>query len=79
VVNIGNSDMVRLLDFIEALEKHLGIKAIRHYMEIQLGDVERTWADATLLSDLTGYRPQTSVDEGVRRLVEWVRGRRSAA
>jgi UDP-glucuronate 4-epimerase len=75
VVNIGNSDMVRLLDFIEALERHLGVKAIRNYMDMQPGDVARTWADASLLADLTGYRPGTSVDEGVARLVAWMRDR----
>jgi UDP-glucuronate 4-epimerase len=74
VVNIGNSDMVRLLDFIEALEEALGQKAIRNYMEMQPGDVEKTWADASLLMRLTGYKPQTTVREGVQALVEWLDG-----
>ncbi len=73
IVNIGNSDKVRLLDFVEAIEQALGRKAIRNYMEMQKGDVPATWADATLLQQLTGYRPQTDIREGVRRFVAWYR------
>ncbi len=73
VVNIGNSDKVRLLDFIEAIEEVLGVTAEKNLMEMQKGDVPATWADASLLQRLTGYRPQTDVREGVRRFVEWFR------
>ena len=73
VVNIGNSDKVRLLDFIEAIEKQLGRKAIRNYMPMQTGDVPATWADATVLEQLTGYKPQTSVSEGIAEFVNWYR------
>ena len=71
VVNIGNSQTVRLMDFIEAIEEALGIKAKRNYMDMQPGDVPATWADASLLESLTGYRPQTDVRTGVARFVEW--------
>ena len=73
VVNIGNSDKVRLLDFIDAIEGSLGQKAQRNYMEMQKGDVPATWADATLLQELTGYRPQTDFHDGIGRFVEWFR------
>lgn len=73
VVNIGNSDKVRLLDFIEAIEDCLGQKAVRNYMEMQKGDVPATWADASLLQTLTGYRPRTDFHEGVARFVSWFR------
>lgn len=73
VVNIGNSEKVKLLDFIEALEDALGIEAKRNYMDMQPGDVPATWADASLLHRLTGYRPQTDVREGCRRFVRWFR------
>lgn len=73
VVNIGNSDKVRLLDFIEAAEDELGRKAIRNYMPMQTGDVPATWADASVLQQLTGYRPQTPFREGVARFVRWYR------
>lgn len=73
VVNIGNSDKVKLLDFIEAIEDELGRKAIRNYMPMQTGDVPATWADASLLKRLTGYCPQTPFREGVARFVRWYR------
>jgi len=73
VVNIGNSDTVRLLDFVEAIEDSLGVKAERNYMDMQKGDVPATWADATLLHELTGYRPKTDVREGIARFVVWYR------
>ena len=73
VVNIGNSDKVRLMDFIEAIEDELGQKAVRNYMPMQTGDVVATWADATLLQRLTGYRPATPFREGVARFVRWYR------
>ncbi|WP_338273259.1 NAD-dependent epimerase/dehydratase family protein [Roseicyclus marinus] len=74
VVNIGNSDSVRLTEFIEAIETATGRRAARNYMDMQPGDVPATWADASLLQSLTGYRPQTSVQDGVARFVEWYRG-----
>jgi UDP-glucuronate 4-epimerase len=73
VVNIGNSEKVRLLDFIEAIEDEIGTKAIRNYMPMQQGDVPATWADASLLQSLTGYRPQTPFSEGVAHFVQWYR------
>lgn len=73
IVNIGNSDKVRLLDFIDAIEDCLRKKAIRNYMPMQMGDVPATWADASLLQQLTGYRPQTDFRDGIARFVEWFR------
>lgn len=73
IVNIGNSEKVRLLDFIEAIEDCLGKKAIRNYMPMQAGDVPATWANAELLHALTGYRPRTDVRDGIARFVTWFR------
>ncbi|KAF0175760.1 MAG: UDP-glucuronate 4-epimerase [Rhodobacteraceae bacterium] len=73
VVNIGNSDKVRLMDFIDAIEVETGRKAIRNYMPMQTGDVPATWADATLLQSLTGYRPQTNFRDGIAAFVRWYR------
>jgi UDP-glucuronate 4-epimerase len=73
VVNIGNSQPVRLLDFVDAIEAEVGRPATRRYLPMQLGDVPATWADASLLQRLTGYRPQTPVREGVRAFVQWYR------
>jgi UDP-glucuronate 4-epimerase len=73
VVNIGNSDKVRLLDFVDAIEAEIGRKAIRNYLPMQQGDVPATWANAALLQTLTGYRPQTPFREGVAKFVAWYR------
>ena len=73
VVNIGNSDKVKLLDFIEAIEEATGLKAIRNYMPMQTGDVAATWADANLLKSLTDYQPQTNVRQGMAAFVRWYR------
>jgi UDP-glucuronate 4-epimerase len=73
IVNIGNGDPVPLMDFIEAIEAALGQTAQKNYMEMQPGDVPATWADATLLHRLTGYRPETQMTEGAARFVDWYR------
>ncbi|MCL3881572.1 NAD-dependent epimerase/dehydratase family protein [Marivita sp. GX14005] len=73
VVNIGNSEKVRLLDFVDAIEAETGLSAKRNYMDMQKGDVFATWADASLLQALTGYAPQTGICEGVAEFVAWYR------
>ena len=73
IVNIGNSDKVRLLDFVDAIEEELGQKAIRNYMPMQMGDVPATWANAELLQSLTDYKPQTDIKDGIREFVAWFR------
>lgn len=71
LVNIGRGAPVNLLEFVEAIEKQLGRKAVRNYMPMQAGDVPKTWADAELLVALTGYRPSTTVEDGVRAFCDW--------
>jgi UDP-glucuronate 4-epimerase len=71
VVNIGYSDKIRLQDFVKAIEDALGKKAVRNYLDIQAGDVPATWADTKLLETLTGYKPQTSVRDGIQKFVSW--------
>ena len=73
VVNIGNAEPVRLLDFIAAIEEFIGIVAIRNLMLMQPGDVKATWADTSLLKELTGYKPQTNITDGVREFILWYR------
>ncbi len=73
VVNIGNGEAVRLLDFIGAIEQAAGRKAEKQMLPIQPGDVPATWADTTLLRQLTGYAPKTSVIEGAKSYVDWHR------
>ena len=73
VVNIGNSKPEKLLDFIEAIEKAVGRKAIRNLMPMQPGDVLATWADTSLLERLTGYKPRTKLLDGTEKFVSWYR------
>ena len=54
---------MKLTDFIDAIEDYIGKKAVRNYMPMQIGDVPATWADASLLQSLTGYRPKTEFRE----------------
>ncbi len=69
--NIGNNQPVELLHYIEVLEKCLGRKAEKNLLPLQPGDVPDTYADVADLVDETGYKPNTTVEEGVRRFVEW--------
>ena len=71
VVNIGNSNKIKLLDYIDAIEDIIGKKAIRKYMPMQKGDVSATWADTSLLQNLTGYKPQTDFKDGIANFIEW--------
>ena len=71
IVNIGNSEKIRLLDFIDAIEDELGIKAERNYMGMQTGDVPATHANTDLLQRLTGYVPSTPYQDGIREFVDW--------
>lgn len=71
IYNIGNSKPVKLLDFINAIENKLGIKAIKEMLPMQPGDVERTWADITDLKINYGYIPKISIEEGVTKFIDW--------
>lgn len=71
IYNIGNNSPVPLMDYIHALENALGKKAQYHFMEMQAGDVSSTYADVSRLEKELGYRPTTSVQEGVNNFVQW--------
>lgn len=73
VYNIGNSSPVELMDYITALEEALGIEAKKNMMPMQAGDVLETSAETQPLYDLVGFRPETSVKDGVKNFVEWYR------
>jgi len=74
IYNIGNSNPVRLMDFIETLENAIGKKAEKIMMPAQPGDVSRTYADVEDLFKLTNFRPQTSIDLGLAKFVSWYKG-----
>lgn len=71
IYNIGNSNPVKLLDFIVEIENKLGIKAKKEMMEIQPGDVEKTFADIKSLTKDFGYTPNTSIEYGIGKFVDW--------
>jgi UDP-glucuronate 4-epimerase len=75
ICNIGHSEPVELLYFIELLERVLGREAQKTLLPMQPGDVENTYADMSHLEALVGYRPQVSIEEGVERFVSWYRAR----
>ena len=71
VYNIGHNSPVKLMDFITCLETSLGKKSEKIFMEMQDGDVERTYADVSDLINNFSYKPDTSLDEGVDAFVSW--------
>ncbi len=73
IYNIGNNNPVLLMDYIYALEEALGKKAHYNFMGMQAGDVSSTYADVTRLEKEFGYKPSTSVKEGVSQFVKWYR------
>ncbi len=71
--NIGNNRPVELMDFIACIEKATGRTAQKNMLPMQPGDVPRTYADIEALAADVGFRPRTSIEEGVRRFVAWYR------
>lgn len=74
IYNIGNNDPVPLMRFINALETALGREAEKIYMDMQPGDVMRTYADVSDLERDIGFKPSTSIEDGLRRFVDWYTG-----
>lgn len=73
VYNIGNNKPVQLMDYIKTLEKYLGKEAKKEYLPLQAGDVTKTYADVDDLTEDVGFKPDTSIDEGIGKFVEWYR------
>jgi UDP-glucuronate 4-epimerase len=71
--NIGNNDTVELMHFIKLLEDNLGKKAEMNMLPLQPGDVPATYADVEALVKDVGYKPATSIEDGVARFVDWFR------
>jgi UDP-glucuronate 4-epimerase len=74
IYNIGNNSPVELLRFIEVLEDALGKKAEKNLLPIQAGDVPATYADVDDLMADVGFKPATSIEEGIGRFVAWYKG-----
>ncbi|MGW9686021.1 NAD-dependent epimerase [Flagellimonas sp. 2504JD1-5] len=71
IYNIGNNQSVKLMDFIQAIEECLGIKAKKDMLPMQPGDVIRTWADVNDLIADYDYRPNTPIKEGIAHFIDW--------
>lgn len=71
VVNIGNENSVNLMDFIELLENLLGKKAKKKFVNMEIGELEKTFASCELLFKLTGFKPSISINEGLPKFVNW--------
>ena len=71
VYNIGNSNTVKLEDYIAAIEKCLGKKAIKNYLPLQPGDVPATNADVSELVNNFNYKPNTSINDGIEMFIKW--------
>ena len=71
VYNIGNNSPVKLMDFIEAIENKLGKKAKKNFLPLQAGDVPETYANVEDLFRDINFKPQTSIQEGVNKFIDW--------
>lgn len=73
VYNIGNSQPTRLMDYIRCIENATGREAVKDFLPMQPGDVYQTYADSSALAGATGFKPDTPLQEGIDRTVEWFR------
>ncbi len=71
IYNIGNNSPVKLMDFVNAIESRLGVEIEKNMMPIQAGDVPATYADVTDLVENLDYKPDTPIQEGINRFVDW--------
>ena len=71
IYNIGNNNSVKLMDFIATIEKYMGKEAKKEMYPMQMGDVQRTWADVSELMKDYNYKPSTSIEEGIKQFITW--------
>ena len=71
IFNIGNSNPVDLMEYISSLEKAISKKAKIRFLPMQLGDVKATYADTASLEEWVGFKPKTSIKDGIGKFVEW--------
>jgi UDP-glucuronate 4-epimerase len=73
IYNLGNASPISVNDLVAKIENALGKKAAREYLPLQPGDVERTYADITKAAKELGYKPKTTIEQGLAKFVEWLR------
>jgi len=71
ILNIGNSNPVNLMKYIELIEQNLGMEAKINFLPLQDGDVEKTYSDISKIQSLVGYSPKTNVETGVKNFIKW--------
>ena len=71
IFNLGESHVVSLKEMVETIEKVLGKKAVLDKQPMQLGDVEKTYADISKAKEVLGYDPKTNFEDGIKKFVEW--------
>ena len=71
IFNIGNNNPVNLINFIELIEKELGIKAIKNFKPMQLGDVQETYADISKIYEWIKFKPKISLEFGIKKFINW--------
>ena len=71
ILNLGNNRSEKLMDFIEVIEESLGVKAEKHFMPMQPGDVQETYADISHTQSTIKYTPKTSIQEGLPKFIQW--------
>lgn len=73
IVNLGRGEPVELMDYIQLLERSIGVEAKKNFLPMQAGDVFETYADTTKAKKLFGYRSKVGVGSGIERFTEWYR------
>jgi UDP-glucuronate 4-epimerase len=76
ILNFGAGRTVSILEFVEVLEKELGVEAVKDFQPRQVGDVSTTFADIRAAEKALGYRPEVVLEEGIARFVKWLKGDR---
>ena len=71
VFNLGGSNTIELMDFISILEKEIGKKAIKEFLPMQPGDIEETFANTDSIYQYVGYKPSTSISDGIKEFISW--------
>ena len=71
IFNLGESHVVSLKEMLETIEKVLEKKAVLDKQPMQLGDVEKTYADISKAKEILGYNPKTNFEDGIKKFVEW--------
>ena len=74
IYNIGNNNPVKLLDFVKVIENELGMESDKKFLPMQAGDVYATYADVDDIAKDTGFRPYTSIQDGMKKFIAWYKG-----